>query len=878
MKNNFKHFLVCVLISFTIIKGVEANEQFVFDVTELEISENGNQINGYKGGTATSADGSTITAENFYYNKLTNILETTGDVRYLDKIKKIIITTDKAIYLKNQEKIFSIGNSKAVSDDNTIAASSLEYDKINNIFKAKKDAIVKDLEKDTTIYADEITYFKNDEKILTEGKTKALIEKKYRFESKNVSYFRNSEEIFSQNKSSIEDDSGNVYKLDNFSYDIGKELLKGKRVKVLAKVDNDKFDQYFFSEGFFDFKNKTHIGKETKIKTHKDIFDDKNQDPRIYGSSSFSDKNKTIIKNGIFTSCKLNDNCPPWIIKSEEITHDKIKRDIIYKNAILKIYDVPVLYFPKFFHPDPTVKRRSGFLQPQFNNSETLGSSLYIPYFKTLGPSKDLTFNPTMFEDNKYILQNEFRKKGKDHFLNSEFALTKNYKSSSDNKTKDITHFFLDYNKDLLLPNFTNSKLDISIQRVSNDTYLKVFENSLVNTPLMPSNKNLMETSLKLYLDNETYNLSTGIASYESLGARNSDRYQFVFPYYDFSKEFLIDKNYGSITFSSNGNNALNNTNNLTQEITNNIEFSSVDYVSKYGFKNNLSLYLKNLNKVAKKDPVYTSSPQIDGMGLIQIDTIYPMLKKGDTTVETLTPKFSFKINPGDNMDNYKQENKTINTDNVFNANRLGLNAFETGKSFTIGLDYKIDNIEIDKNEDVKDKYLEFKLATVFRDKYEDTIPDNSTINKKNSDIFGSINNNLLENINFSYDFSLDNNMKTLNSNSITSEININNFITKFNFIEERNEIGSTHLLSNSTEYIIDDNNSFKFSTQRNKEINLTEFYNLSYQYKNDCLTAALKFNKTFYQDNDLKPSEDLFFTISIIPITTYEKEIYKRN
>jgi LPS-assembly protein len=56
---------------------------------------------------------------------------------------------------------------------------------------------------------------------------------------------------------------------------------------------------------------------------------------------------------------------------------------MIYKNAILKIYDVPVLYFPKFFHPDPSVKRRSGFLQPQFNNSETLGSSLYIPYFKT---------------------------------------------------------------------------------------------------------------------------------------------------------------------------------------------------------------------------------------------------------------------------------------------------------------------------------------------------------------------------------------------------------------------------------------------------------------------------------------------------------------
>ena len=35
----------------------------------------GNQINGYKGGKAISADGSTITAENFFYNKLTNILK-----------------------------------------------------------------------------------------------------------------------------------------------------------------------------------------------------------------------------------------------------------------------------------------------------------------------------------------------------------------------------------------------------------------------------------------------------------------------------------------------------------------------------------------------------------------------------------------------------------------------------------------------------------------------------------------------------------------------------------------------------------------------------------------------------------------------------------
>jgi LPS-assembly protein len=86
------------------------------------------------------------------------------------------------------------------------------------------------------------------------------------------------------------------------------------------------------------------------------------------------------------------------------------------------------------------------------------------------------------------------------------------------------------------------------------------------------------------------------------------------------------------------------------------------------------------------------------------------------------------------------------------------------------------------------------------------------------------------------------------------------------------------HLLSNTTEYQINENTSLKFSTRRNKEINLTEYYNLSYEYKNDCLIAALRFNKSFYQDNDLKPSEDLFFSITLIPLTTYEREIYKQT
>ena len=135
----------------------------------------------------------------------------------------------------------------------------------------------------------------------------------------------------SDEKSNVIDNNGNTYKLDNFLYEVKNRILKGKNININSKINEENIDKYFFSEGIFNFSQQTFVSKETKIKTHKDIFDDRSQDPRIYGISSKGDKNKTIINKGIFTSCKIRDNCPPWSITSEEITHDKIKRPNLQK-------------------------------------------------------------------------------------------------------------------------------------------------------------------------------------------------------------------------------------------------------------------------------------------------------------------------------------------------------------------------------------------------------------------------------------------------------------------------------------------------------------------------------------------------------------------
>ena len=97
MINKFKLSLVLFLLLLTCINFSSASEQFKFDITEIEITQNGNLIIGSKGGKAETNDGYEIIAENFVYNKLSNILKASGDVRLINTNNDFIIFSDKSI-------------------------------------------------------------------------------------------------------------------------------------------------------------------------------------------------------------------------------------------------------------------------------------------------------------------------------------------------------------------------------------------------------------------------------------------------------------------------------------------------------------------------------------------------------------------------------------------------------------------------------------------------------------------------------------------------------------------------------------------------------------------------------------------------------------
>jgi LPS-assembly protein len=799
-----------------------------------------------------------------------NILSAEGNVIIKDSKKNLEIYSDNVIYEKNKEIITTNKNSKVIYGvGKSILADSFKLDRKKNILDANGNVKIKNTLNDYLITGNDFSYFKDSEKIISKGKTEAYLQSKYTINSEDVIYQIEENILSSVKKTKIEDDNSQVYFAENFNYSINQEIFKGEKILIITNYNLPKSEKFYFENAIINLAEQKFIAKDTKIDLSKDIFDNSENDPRLKGVSSISDSNTTIIKKGVFTSCKKNDDCPPWSISAGEIKHNKIKKQLIYKDAVLKIYDLPVLYFPKFFHPDPTVKRQSGILQPEINSSNNLGNSVTLPYFKVISNNKDLTLNPTLFEDNTSMLTTEYRTINEKSKILADIGYVNGYKSTSKNKKNSLSHYFIDIDHDLQLEDFDSSDLKISIKKVSDDTYLKIFDQHITKSSLRPENFDNLNSSLKLFLNHEDFIFETGIQSFEDLQIENkSDRYQYNLPYYNYDRS--VEQNYfdGTINFNSNGNNYLSETNKLETNIINNFIYNSANYISDFGLKNNFSLSLKNLNSVGKKTSQYKTNPQMEIASLLNIDLSMPFEKKSNNSDNILIPKISFRFNPSD-MKNYSSSKNKIDAGNVFALNRLGLSdTLEAGKSITLGLDY---SNEKKNNLDQINNYFELKLATVLRDKEENFIPNKSTINKKNSNLFGSISNKFSDNVNIGYNFSMDNDYNTFEYNDLNATISVNNFITKFNFIEEHGDTGDTNILAGSFEYYFDKKNSFKFQTRRNRKLSLTEYYDLLYEYKNDCLTAGIKYKKSYYADNDLKPTENLLFTISLFPLTSYE-------
>jgi len=153
-------------------------------------------------------------------------------------------------------------------------------------------------------------------------------------------------------------------------------------------------------------------------------------------------------------------------------------------------------------------------------------------------------------------------------------------------------------------------------------------------------------------------------------------------------------------------------------------------------------------------------------------------------------------------------------------------------------------------------------------------MPSSTSLDQRFSDLVGEAKYKINNKINLKYDFSVDQNYKELNYNEIEAQYNFNDVRFNLSYLQEKNHIGNQELINTGFDYKINNSTELSFSTKRNLLTNSAEFYNISYNYLNDCLKAGIAYRREFYTDRDIEAENRLMFTISIIPFAEINPSI----
>ncbi len=182
--------------------------------------------------------------------------------------------------------------------------------------------------------------------------------------------------------------SGRTISADTVTYNLKQDVMGASGNVVMTEPTGEvTFADYFELTG--DFKN----GVASSIRM---ILADNSRLAAQAGQRVGGDR--TDFDRAVYTACEpCRDDptaTPIWQAKAARVTHNQAEAQIEYRDAWIEVAGVPVMYTPYLSHPDPTVKRKSGFLAPTVGYNSTLGPSVSTPYFLVMSDQEDFMLTP----------------------------------------------------------------------------------------------------------------------------------------------------------------------------------------------------------------------------------------------------------------------------------------------------------------------------------------------------------------------------------------------------------------------------------------------------------------------------------------------------
>ncbi len=620
------------------------------------------------------------------------------------------------------------------------------------------------------------------------------------------------------------DEKGSKIKSDLIIYDEIESQINAEGNIIL---NDNEGNTYFFNslQSDDEIKNLSGIGVKARL----------DDNSRIVGSKLLKKENINKLENAEYTPCLETDylieNCPGWKLKAKSIFQDNKTKTIHYDHARIHLFNVPVFYLPYFSHPDPSVKKRSGFLMPTVETDQNLGDTLSIPIFYNIKSNLDLTFTPTIQSKSNDFYSINYRHLSNEGLFNIDTSIDDN-----NDKTGTSNHLFFDGKI-----NNSYGSLNTYLQTSNNDTYMR--KNKINKLTVLKSGISFEKSTTNNYF-------SIDSSSYKHLAIQEGEQWEYVYPRINYNINNIQDSIFdGRINMNNQFDFNKNLNNNYTTLASSQIDWNKNFIENKNGlvFENEANLRIVSIS-IDSKNSKDTSNirfyPQFNSV------ISYPLIKSSKNFNQTLTPIIMPIIAP---YNNYTSA-QNISNSNLFSSNRAtSINEWESGPRINYGMEWFIDNIS--------DKSLKLTIGQSFR------------LNKNKSDTAEE-----LSDYYFSTDASFDNNFinntivfdrKDIDFKSISmntySEIYDLKFKMDYDYTSGK-YASVNEQIAVGGEYNFEKNFFLKFTGTKDLDSNKNIGYQYGLLYEDNCLGIDFNYYRDKTIDRDIKESDGYSFTIVLKP------------
>jgi LPS-assembly protein len=576
--------------------------------------------------------------------------------------------------------------------------------------------------------------------------------------------------------------------------------------------------------------------------------------------------NRTELAKAVYSPCDLcrdrPDSPPLWQIKAARVVHDQQAHDIIYNDAVVEVFGVPVAFLPYFQHPDPTVERRTGFLSPGFGGDSELGKFVRLPYYIDIAPNQDATLEPMMTTKEGPVMAGEYRRRWAHGYSTFNGSITE--ASAGDDEDhirghiKTINRFDFD----------RTWRGGLDIYRTTDDTYLRRYKFDGVD-----------QLTSQAFVEGFRGRNYAQLRSYAFQGLRADDdpgQSPLVWPYgqYSFMSQpgrlgqyWTVDANMLQLTRSEGTDTRrLSVTPGWRLPVTT----STGEVYTLFARVQTDGYYADDL-----VDPHFTR-PQSDFAGRVfpqvGIDWRYPFIRRDGTASTIVEPILGFVAGPnGGNSPKIPNEDSRdieLQDSNIFDPNRFpGVDRVDGGQRFYYGMKTSLIGL-------TRGGSSSLFLGQSYRVRRDDTFPVESGLEDHFSDFVGRLQVSPSQYLDTIYRFRIDKDSfeprrhevgAAVGPRSLRLSVNyifLDNRPDQVEFRSPRKQVSGAVTAQITPNWSVGGGALRDLAAPEGNARALRHGVNVAYE--DECLIFTADFLRNFTEDRDVKPSTTLFFRITL--------------